>query len=184
MPRKTKYKHPLTWYADRYAVGIATIKRYSAQDVDLDDPAAVDLHVAVQKHQPENFSTYEAPTVSNDRPYKERVSIEQRVYDFLVYVNGVDSLVASKAASLVFSSNLSHHLKMTEEQEFSPDNPHGCDRVFQDDKGGKYGTWMIPEEVLEEDLEEIGWTPAQAKKYLKQAAEIDRAELRREGIIK
>lgn len=52
-----KYTHPLSHYTELYHVSLSTIKRWSAQNVNLDNPDEVELHLCGQKHQPDNFTS-------------------------------------------------------------------------------------------------------------------------------
>ena len=54
---RRKHTYPLTHYAERYAVSIATVKRWSAAGRNLDDPQQVQWEVIGQKNEPPNFTT-------------------------------------------------------------------------------------------------------------------------------
>ncbi|PTX95077.1 hypothetical protein DB345_12330 [Spartobacteria bacterium LR76] len=53
--KRQKYAHPLRVYAEQYQVSLSTIKRWSARDLNLDDPNAIRSEVLVQKHMPPNM---------------------------------------------------------------------------------------------------------------------------------
>jgi len=117
--------------------------------------------------------------------YRESTSIEQRVYDGLVYVQSISPEIAAAVAMDIFMWNPLRNRKVEEAEAFNPQGRNGADRPIDVQLASFSNepiqpTWWIP--ILAADREMC--TPQQGQAIMKRAQEMDRKALREEGILK
>lgn len=111
MARSSKYKHPLSWYAEKYGKSLRTIKGLSARGVNLDDEKTLLAHLTANQGRHGDSSPSSPPSSPSDPVDLSSLNLPPEFFEArgldaaIVRLSYLEQVTGRKVAEAIASNN-------------------------------------------------------------------------------